>query len=97
MLKKAFTCASLAVAVTGAAGGIAPAAIASDTSGGNYSQNVSLLPHACVDAKDINVIQLVNLEALNDTQGLQCNEGSKVLDSHKAPLSDVADIGTRQN
>ncbi|MEK8170624.1 hypothetical protein NKH77_16685 [Streptomyces sp. M19] len=45
MLKKAFACASLAVAVTGAAGTLAPAATASDSSGGNYSQNINLVPH----------------------------------------------------
>ncbi|MEK8170623.1 hypothetical protein NKH77_16680 [Streptomyces sp. M19] len=43
------------------------------------------------------MVQLVNVEALNDTQGLQCNEKSGHLDNHKAPLSDVADIGSFQN
>ncbi|WFB09725.1 hypothetical protein LRS74_23750 [Streptomyces sp. LX-29] len=97
MLKKALACASLAVAATGATGFIAPAAIASDAEGGNYSQNINLLPHLCVDAKDINVLNVTPIEVLNGTDGQQCNEESKVFDNSKDPLSDLLDLGAYQN
>ena len=97
MLKKAFACASLAAAVTGAAGTVAPAATASDASGGNYSQNINLIPHPCIDVKRINVINLVPIDVLTQTDGQQCNEHSKSIDNHKAPLSDLIDAGAYQN
>jgi hypothetical protein len=100
MLKKALAIATLAVAGTGAVAAIAPAAQASDSSGGNYSQNVNILPHLCIDAKDV-ANQLGNgpgvpITALNGFEGQQCNENSKVVDNHKEPLSDLADIGAHQ-
>jgi hypothetical protein len=97
MLKKALACASLAVAATGAAAGIAPAAQASDTSGGNYSQNVNLIPHPCIDVKRINVINIIPVDVLTQTDGQQCNEKSKIHDEHKAPLSDLVDAGAYQH
>ena len=100
MLKKALAAASLAVAATGAVATMAPVAQASDTSGGNYSQNVNVLPHLCVDAKNIaNGIGLVGAQVPigNGFEGQHCEEKSKVTDLHKEPLSDLADIGAYQN
>ncbi|WP_405730835.1 hypothetical protein OG607_31905 [Streptomyces sp. NBC_01537] len=100
MLKKTLAVAALAVASAGAAVAVAPAAQASDTSGGDYSQNVNVLPHLCVDVKDVaNGIGLagVPVQALNEFGGQQCNEKSKIVDNHKSPLSDVADIGAYQH
>ena len=97
MLKKALACASLAVA---AAGVVAPAAMASDTSGGHDSQNVNLVPHPCVDAKNIlNGIGAVGAQVpvLNGFEGQECAEKSKVTDLHKEPLSDLIDAGAYQN
>ncbi|MEU4094152.1 hypothetical protein [Streptomyces sp. NPDC026673] len=95
MLKKALACASLAVA---AAGAVAPAAVASDTSGGNYSQNVNLIPHPCIDVKRINAVTpLLPVDLLTETSGQQCNEKSKVVDAHKSALSDLIDAGAYQN
>ncbi|MFE0628345.1 hypothetical protein ACFW3D_15400 [Streptomyces sp. NPDC058864] len=94
MLKKALACASLAVA---AAGAVAPAAVASDTSGGNYSQNVNLIPHPCIDVKRVNVLNPVVADLLTETSGQQCNEKSKVVDGHKSALSDLIDAGAYQN
>jgi hypothetical protein len=100
MLKKALACASLAVAATGAAGAIAPAAMASDASGGNYSANTNLIPHPCFDIKNVlNGIGAagVNVPVLNGFEGQQCNEKSKVIDKHKEPLSDLIDAGAFQD
>ncbi|MFE2427333.1 hypothetical protein ACFXJ5_11350 [Streptomyces sp. NPDC059373] len=100
MLKKALACASLAVAATGAAGAIAPAAMASDNSGGNYSANTNLIPHPCIDAKYVLNgvgVAAVPVPILNSFQGQQCNEKSKSIDGHKEGLSDFADIGAFQN
>ncbi|WP_405730833.1 hypothetical protein OG607_31900 [Streptomyces sp. NBC_01537] len=100
MLKKALACASLAVAATGAAGAIAPAAMASDTSGGSYSQNTNLIPHPCVDVKYVlNGVGAVGVPVpiLNEFGGQQCNEKSKIKDNHKSPLSDLLDIGAYQD
>jgi hypothetical protein len=101
MLKKALACASLAVAATGAAGAIAPAAMASDTSGGSYSQNTNLIPHPCIDVKNVanNLAGAVplNVQLLNSFQGQQCNEKSKIVDKHKEPLSDLLDVGAYQD
>jgi hypothetical protein len=100
MLKKALACATLAAAAAGASGFVAPAAMASDTGGGDYSQNVNVLPHLCVDAKNIaNGLGLVGVQIPvgNGFEGQQCNEKSKVKDKHKEPLSDVADLGAYQN
>ncbi|MEU1618047.1 hypothetical protein ABZ479_12200 [Streptomyces sp. NPDC005722] len=94
MLKKALACASLAVAATGV---VVPAAVASDTSGGNYSQNVNLIPHPCLDVKRINVLNPVAVDLLTETSGQQCNEKSKVVDGHKSALSDLIDAGAYQN
>jgi hypothetical protein len=99
MLKKALACATLAVAATGAAATLAPAAMASTTDGGNYSQNVNVLPHTCIDAKDVaNGIGLVGLDVpiADGFQGQQCNEFSKVHSEDKAPLSDLLDAGAFQ-
>ncbi|MEU1536950.1 hypothetical protein ABZ461_02260 [Actinacidiphila glaucinigra] len=93
MLKKALACASLAVA---AAGAVVPAAVASDTSGGNYSQNVNLIPHPCIDVKRVSNLS-IPLDLLSETSGQQCNEKSKVVDAHKSPLSDLIDAGAYQN
>ncbi len=97
MLKKALACAALAAAAaTGA--GMAPAT-ASDTSGGDYSQNVNLLPHPCIDVDRINV-GLVNVpvDVLNDNDAIDCDEirDSQVVKEDKGTLSDVADIGAYQ-
>ncbi|MDT3398331.1 hypothetical protein RKE29_17040 [Streptomyces sp. B1866] len=92
MLKKALACASVAAVITGGAAALAPAASASDVVGGRSSQNVSVLPHTCVDAK-----RLVQLDLITTTPGLQCNEDSGVVDSHKAPLADLVDLGSSQN
>ncbi|MDX6348568.1 MAG: hypothetical protein QOF84_3358 [Streptomyces sp.] len=100
MLKKALAVATLAVASTGAAAAVAPAAQASDAAGGSYSQNINVLPHLCVDAKNVaNGIGLagVNVPVLNDFEGQQCNEQTIHVDKHKAPLSDVADLGAHQD
>lgn len=100
MLKKALAIAAAAVAGTGAAAAIAPAAHASDTSGGNYSQNINVIPHPCVDVKNVlNGIGLVgaNVPIANSFEGQQCNEKSKINGDHKAPLSDFADIGAYQH
>jgi hypothetical protein len=101
MLKKALACASLAVAATGAVGAIAPAAMASDASGGDYSANTNLIPHPCLDFKDaFNSLGNgpgVPITALNGFEGQQCNEHSKVVDNHKEPLSDLIDIGALQS
>jgi hypothetical protein len=97
MLKKALAVASLAVAATGA---VAPAAMASDTAGGDYAQNVNLVPHPCVDVKNVaNGIGLVGVQVpiLNGFEGQQCNEKSKVKDNHKEPLSDLIDAGAFQD
>jgi hypothetical protein len=99
MLKKALACATLAVAATGAAVSIAAPAMASDTSGGNYSQNNNLVPHTCLDLKnDLDGIGLVgvNLPILDGFQGQQCNEHSKVHSEDKEPLSDLIDAGAYQ-
>ncbi|MFE6780027.1 hypothetical protein [Streptomyces sp. NPDC057702] len=97
MLKKALTFAALAGAAT-AMVGAAPAS-ASDTSGGDYSQNVNLLPHACIDVDRINV-GLVNvpIDVLNDNDAIDCDEirDSQVVKEDKGTLSDVADIGAYQ-
>jgi hypothetical protein len=101
MLKKTLAVAALAVASAGAAMAVAPAAQASDTSGGDYSQNVNVLPHLCIDAKNVanNLLGAapVNIQALNDFEGQQCNEYTKHVDAHKGPLSDVADVGAYQH
>lgn len=100
MLKKALACASLAVAATGAAGAIAPAAQASDTSGGNYSANTNLLPHLCLDVKNVaDGIGGVgaNVPILNSFEGQECNEKSKINGDHKGPLSDFIDAGAYQH
>ncbi|MFE2427334.1 hypothetical protein ACFXJ5_11355 [Streptomyces sp. NPDC059373] len=100
MLKKALAVATLAVASTGAAAAIAPAAQASDNGGGAYSQNVNVLPHLCVDVKDVlNGVGgvAVPVQALNSYQGQQCNEKSIHVDKHKEGLSDFADVGAHQN
>ncbi|MEU3960516.1 hypothetical protein [Streptomyces buecherae] len=97
MLKKALTFAALAGAATAMAGA-APAS-ASDTGGGDYSQNVNLLPHACIDVDRINV-GLVNvpIDVLNDNDAIDCDEirDSQVVKEDKGTLSDVADIGAYQ-
>ncbi|MDX6345447.1 MAG: hypothetical protein QOF84_237 [Streptomyces sp.] len=100
MLKKALACASLAVAATGAAGAIAPAAMASDASGGNYSANTNLIPHPCLDVKYVLNgvgVAAVPVPILNSFQGQQCNEKSKSIDGHKEGLSDFIDAGAFQN
>jgi hypothetical protein len=100
MLKKALACASLAVAATGAAGAIAPAAMASDTSGGSYSQNTNLVPHPCIDVKNVlNGIGAagVQVPVLNSFEGQECNEKSKINGDHKGPLSDLIDAGAYQH
>ncbi|WP_329318375.1 hypothetical protein [Streptomyces sp. NBC_01262] len=100
MLKKTLAVAALAVAGAGAAMAMAPAAMASDTSGGDYSQNVNVLPHLCVDAKNIaNGIGLIGAQVpiANSFEGQQCNEKSKINGDHKGPLSDFADIGAYQH
>ncbi|MEU1536951.1 hypothetical protein ABZ461_02265 [Actinacidiphila glaucinigra] len=96
MLKKALACATLAVAATGSAAALAPTAQASDVHGGNYSQNVNVLPHPCIDVKRIDNLG-IPLDLLSETSGQQCNEKSKVVDAHKSPLSDVLDVGAFQN
>ncbi|MFT2019892.1 hypothetical protein ACMA1D_29255 [Streptomyces sp. 796.1] len=97
MLKKALACAALAAAATGA--GMAPAT-ASDTSGGDYSQNVNLIPHPCIDLDRVNV-GLVNVavDALNDNDAIDCDEirDSQVNKEDKAPLSDLLDVGAYQS
>ncbi|WFB09726.1 hypothetical protein LRS74_23755 [Streptomyces sp. LX-29] len=95
MLKRAIACASLAAAATGLV--LPSVAMASDAEGGDFSSNVNLLPHLCVDAKDINVLNVTPIEVLNGTDGQQCNEKSKVFDNSKDPLADLLDIGTAQN
>jgi len=100
MLKKALACASLAVAATGAAGAIAPAAMASDTSGGNYSANANILPHLCADVKNVATgagLVGANAPILSSFQGQQCNEKSKIVDKHKEALSDLIDAGAFQD
>jgi len=97
MLKKAVACASLAVAATAGAVVIAPAASASDTHGGDYTQNVNALPHLCADVKRVNVINLVPVDVLTQTDGQHCNEKTKLRDEHKAPLSDLIDLGAYQH
>ena len=97
MLKKALACATLAVAAAGSAAALAPTAQASDVHGGNYSQNVNVLPHLCLDVKRINALNPVALDALTETSGQQCNEKSSVVDAHKSALSDLADVGAYQN
>jgi hypothetical protein len=97
MLKKALACASLAVAATGAAAGLAPAAQASDTHGGDYTQNVNALPHLCADVKRVNVINFIPVDVLTQTDGQHCNEKTKLRDEHKAPLSDLIDLGAFQH
>jgi hypothetical protein len=100
MLKKSLAIAALAIAGTGAAGAVAPAAMASDTSGGDYSQNINVLPHLCLDVKNVaNGIGAAGLNAPigNSFEGQQCNEKSKINGDHKGPLSDVADIGAYQH
>ncbi|MET9874253.1 hypothetical protein [Actinacidiphila glaucinigra] len=97
MLKKALACATLAVAATGSAAALAPTAQASDVHGGNYSQNVNVLPHLCLDVKRVSPATLAPIDALTETSGQQCNEKSSVVDGHKSALSDLADIGAYQN
>ncbi|MER0242116.1 hypothetical protein AAHZ94_08775 [Streptomyces sp. HSW2009] len=98
MLKKALTAIAMAGAATAAVAGASPAS-ASDTSGGDYSQNVNLLPHACIDIDRINV-GLVNvpIDLLNDNDAINCDEirDSQVVKEDKGTLSDVADIGAYQ-
>jgi len=100
MLKKTLAAAALAIAGTGAIVGIAPGAQASDTDGGDYSQNVNILPHLCIDLKNVadgNGLVGANAPIGSAFEGQQCNEKSKILDKHKEALSDLADIGAHQS
>jgi hypothetical protein len=101
MLKKALAVATLAAAATGGASFMAPAASASDTSGGNYSQNVNVLPHLCIDAKRVGeglgLVAGVPVEALTETKGQQCNEKTIYKSADKSALSDFADLGAYQH
>jgi hypothetical protein len=100
MLKKAFAVAALAVAATGAACTIAPAANASDASGGDYAQNVNLIPHACFDVKRVvygDGLAGVPVDLLTETKGQQCNEKSKITSHDKSALSVLIDAGAYQD
>ena len=94
MLKKAITGMAIAVAATGASVAGAAPALASDSVGGDYSQNVNLLPHLCADVDD--VLDLIDVKLLNDTDAIQCDEistGGVKYSEDKAPLSDLIDAG----
>jgi hypothetical protein len=100
MLKKAIAVATLAAAATGGAGILAPAASASDARGGDYSQNVNVLPHFCLDVKRVGegVGGLgLPIEALTETKGQQCNENTISKSADKSALSDLADVGAYQH
>ena len=96
MLKKLLTYAAVTGAATAAVTGMtATPAAASDAVGGDYSQNVNVLPHLCVDADRVNILA-IPIELLTSENGLACDEistGGVKYNEDKGPLSDLLDAG----